>query len=273
MGRHISSWKALLKEVLSPSASIQKRLKKEKKAKRKLQEALEFESKRRERVEDALKHSSSSSPSPEPLHAANNNTKNGTPDCLLVYFGVCFWSAFCPSALYLTAQSVFLNSFFIARLVFLHFFLFEYLSYPCSCFSSFLFQLGFFVTFFAKFTSWSYYFSQSLIQMFWIVFLLWLFHWLTVCPFTSIVTCWLKLLEPSAYRLLPFICLPSIKFSVTTNSSKCVFNQSVASPQTNTKKTPPQLTYTVQYWTCTSIFGCVQLWVSLLCSLKDKSSK
>lgn len=74
--------------------------------------------------------------------------------------------------------------------------------------------------------------------MFWIVFLLWLFHWLTVCLFTSIVTCWLKLLEPSAYRLLPFICLPSIKFSVTTNSSKCVFNQSVASPQTNTKKNP-----------------------------------
>lgn len=59
------------------SASIQKRLKKEKKAKRKLQEALEFESKRRERVEDALKHSSSSSPSPEPLHPTNNNTKNG----------------------------------------------------------------------------------------------------------------------------------------------------------------------------------------------------
>lgn len=58
------------------AASIQKRLKKEKKAKRKLQEALEFESKRRERVEDALKHSSSSSPSPEPLHA-NNNNNNG----------------------------------------------------------------------------------------------------------------------------------------------------------------------------------------------------
>lgn len=59
------------------TASIQKRLKKEKKAKRKLQEALEFESKRRERVEDALKHSSSSSPSPEPLHANNNNNNNG----------------------------------------------------------------------------------------------------------------------------------------------------------------------------------------------------
>lgn len=65
--------------VLAPvsSASIQKRLKKEKKAKRKLQEALEFESKRRERVEDALKNSSSSSPSPEPLHAASNNIMNG----------------------------------------------------------------------------------------------------------------------------------------------------------------------------------------------------
>ena len=34
---------------------MQKRLKKEKKAKRKLQEALEFESKRREQVEQALK--------------------------------------------------------------------------------------------------------------------------------------------------------------------------------------------------------------------------
>ncbi|KAG8006030.1 Dachshund-like protein 2, partial [Nibea albiflora] len=65
-----------LTSELQSRASIQKRLKKEKKAKRKLQEALEFESKRRERVEDALKHSSSSSPSPEPLHAANNNTKN-----------------------------------------------------------------------------------------------------------------------------------------------------------------------------------------------------
>lgn len=34
---------------------MQKRLKKEKKAKRKLQEAFEFESKRREQVEQALK--------------------------------------------------------------------------------------------------------------------------------------------------------------------------------------------------------------------------
>lgn len=39
------------------SASIQKRLKKEKKAKRRLQEALDFESRRREQVERALKHS------------------------------------------------------------------------------------------------------------------------------------------------------------------------------------------------------------------------
>ncbi|XP_061566108.1 dachshund homolog 2-like [Cololabis saira] len=67
-----------LNSELQSRASIQKRLKKEKKAKRKLQEALEFESKRRERVEDALKHSSSSSPSPEPLHAANNATINAT---------------------------------------------------------------------------------------------------------------------------------------------------------------------------------------------------
>uniref|UniRef100_A0A3P8T017 SKI/SNO/DAC domain-containing protein n=1 Tax=Amphiprion percula TaxID=161767 RepID=A0A3P8T017_AMPPE len=71
----------LTSEVQS-RASIQKRLKKEKKAKRKLQEALEFESKRRECVEDALKHSSSSSPSPELLHAANNNN-NSELTCLL----------------------------------------------------------------------------------------------------------------------------------------------------------------------------------------------
>lgn len=70
-GPYSGSWSTV------SSASIQKRLKKEKKAKRKLQEALEFESKRRERVEDALKNSSSSSPSPEPLHAANNNIMNG----------------------------------------------------------------------------------------------------------------------------------------------------------------------------------------------------
>lgn len=39
------------------SVSIQKRLKKEKKAKRRLQEALDFESRRRQQVERALKHS------------------------------------------------------------------------------------------------------------------------------------------------------------------------------------------------------------------------
>lgn len=42
------------------SAIIQKRLKKEKKAKRKLQEALEYESKRREQVEQSLKQPSPS---------------------------------------------------------------------------------------------------------------------------------------------------------------------------------------------------------------------
>lgn len=42
------------------SAIIQKRLKKEKKAKRKLQEALEYESKRREQVEQTLKQPSPS---------------------------------------------------------------------------------------------------------------------------------------------------------------------------------------------------------------------
>ncbi|KAK5875536.1 hypothetical protein CesoFtcFv8_026608 [Champsocephalus esox] len=65
-----------LTSELQSRASIQKRLKKEKKAKRKLQEALEFESKRRARVEDVLKHSSSSCPSPEPLHNNNNNNNN-----------------------------------------------------------------------------------------------------------------------------------------------------------------------------------------------------
>lgn len=45
--------------LLSPSATIQKRLKKEKKVKRKLQEALDFESKRREQVEQALKQATS----------------------------------------------------------------------------------------------------------------------------------------------------------------------------------------------------------------------
>ncbi|KAK2083502.1 Dachshund 2 [Saguinus oedipus] len=44
----------------NPSATMQKRLKKEKKTKRKLQEALEFESKRREQVEQALKQTTTS---------------------------------------------------------------------------------------------------------------------------------------------------------------------------------------------------------------------
>lgn len=72
-----SALQSMLAKPAVSTASIQKRLKKEKKAKRKLQEALEFESKRRERVEDALKHSSSSSPSPEPLHANNSDNNNG----------------------------------------------------------------------------------------------------------------------------------------------------------------------------------------------------
>ncbi|KAK1889967.1 Dachshund like 2 [Dissostichus eleginoides] len=59
--KQIQAEKRELKMELSERPpSIQKRLKKEKKAKRKLQEALEFESKRRARVEDVLKHSSSS---------------------------------------------------------------------------------------------------------------------------------------------------------------------------------------------------------------------
>lgn len=40
-----------------PPVSIQKRLKKEKKAKRRLQEALDFESRRRQQAERTLKHS------------------------------------------------------------------------------------------------------------------------------------------------------------------------------------------------------------------------
>ncbi|XP_051923139.1 dachshund homolog 2-like isoform X2 [Hippocampus zosterae] len=67
-----------LTSELQSRASIQKRLKKEKKAKRKLQEALDFESKRRERGDDALKHSSSSSP--EPLHAADDNIADAASD-------------------------------------------------------------------------------------------------------------------------------------------------------------------------------------------------
>lgn len=49
-----------------PPVSIQKRLKKEKKAKRRLQEALDFESRRRQQVERTLKHSD--------LLAGNPNT-------------------------------------------------------------------------------------------------------------------------------------------------------------------------------------------------------
>lgn len=117
---------------LSPSASIQKRLKKEKKAKRKLQEALEFESKRRERVEDALKHSSSSSPSPEPLHATNNNTNNGTTGCLLPFCltshsHFCFLQIFYCSLGFLTLLFVLLGFQSAVTVLFL------------------LFQLGFFL--------------------------------------------------------------------------------------------------------------------------------
>ncbi|CAJ0930962.1 unnamed protein product [Ranitomeya imitator] len=50
----------IIKWMFSVSAIIQKRLKKEKKAKRKLQEALEFETKRREQAEQALKQAASS---------------------------------------------------------------------------------------------------------------------------------------------------------------------------------------------------------------------
>ncbi|MFT7802074.1 dachshund homolog 2 isoform X2 [Arapaima gigas] len=53
---------------VNSATTIQKRLKKEKKAKRKLQEALEFESKRREQVEQALKQATS----PENLRMSLN---------------------------------------------------------------------------------------------------------------------------------------------------------------------------------------------------------
>lgn len=67
---------------LSFSASIQKRLKKEKKAKRKLQEALEFESKRREQVEQALKQATS----PDTLRMSLNgeHLSSCPPACLLL---------------------------------------------------------------------------------------------------------------------------------------------------------------------------------------------
>lgn len=52
------------------AAIIQKRLKKEKKAKRKLQEALEYESKRREQAEQSLKQTSPT----ESLRSLNGET-------------------------------------------------------------------------------------------------------------------------------------------------------------------------------------------------------
>lgn len=52
------------------TAIIQKRLKKEKKAKRKLQEALEYESKRREQAEQTLKQTSPT----ESLRSLNGET-------------------------------------------------------------------------------------------------------------------------------------------------------------------------------------------------------
>ncbi|CAB1315909.1 unnamed protein product [Coregonus sp. 'balchen'] len=55
----LTNIQGLLKVAVDNAPTIQKRLKKEKKAKRKLQEALEFESKRREQVEQALKTATS----------------------------------------------------------------------------------------------------------------------------------------------------------------------------------------------------------------------
>lgn len=59
----LHSWQSnhkITEQIFPISAIIQKRLKKEKKAKRKLQEALEFETKRREQAEQALKQAASS---------------------------------------------------------------------------------------------------------------------------------------------------------------------------------------------------------------------
>lgn len=52
-------FKILILYIHSFLAIVQKRLKKEKKAKRKLQEALEFETKRREQAEQTLKQAAS----------------------------------------------------------------------------------------------------------------------------------------------------------------------------------------------------------------------
>ena len=60
--------------LIGSSAIIQKRLKKEKKAKRKLQEALEYESKRREHVEHTLKQTSPS----DSLRSLNGGTYTHT---------------------------------------------------------------------------------------------------------------------------------------------------------------------------------------------------
>lgn len=73
--------------LCQPAAIIQKRLKKEKKAKRKLQEALEYESKRREQVEHTLKQ-----PSPSDSMRSLNGQTPGIPlrtDSVCVCISVC----------------------------------------------------------------------------------------------------------------------------------------------------------------------------------------
>ncbi len=120
-------WMFVQTSFFSPSATIQKRLKKEKKAKRKLQDALEFESKRREQVEQALKQATS----PESLRMSLNggallwHTQHwACPDTHTFHLNTClvmnFWS---PDGTHITVLSL--------TKVYLHIFIFNtlHLSY------------------------------------------------------------------------------------------------------------------------------------------------
>lgn len=84
--------------LCQPAAIIQKRLKKEKKAKRKLQEALEYESKRREQVEHTLKQ-----PSPSDSMRSLNGQTPGIPlrtdsVCVCVFLCVSIQKVQCRNA-------------------------------------------------------------------------------------------------------------------------------------------------------------------------------
>jgi len=73
------------------TAIIQKRLKKEKKAKRKLQEALEYESKRREQVEQTLKQTSPT----ESLRSLNGETTYLSNADILQFVKGCIFAISC----------------------------------------------------------------------------------------------------------------------------------------------------------------------------------